>query len=251
LKYLNTFKGTFLRVFAEIKRYYLNTLSSFTIMTIIFYFIVMGINKFGNPATLGDSIQGLAVGYIVWMALVGTMTDLSWTIINDMSIGLIEQSFISPIGPTLIYLFYQFSNFVFVIPLEFLIMIIVFKIAGLSIIVPPIFLISLLLLMIQGYGIGLILAGITLRFKRTQSILSLIQFAIVGVLMGNFDGIWKFLVPANGFIDILGKIINGIGTSVYDWFYMLTSSAIYMIVGVIVFDYFANVVRKRGEIAQY
>jgi len=59
--------------------------------------------------------------------------------IREMSIGLIEQSFISPIGPTLIYLSYQLSNFIFVIPLEIIIMMIVFKIAGISILIPPIF----------------------------------------------------------------------------------------------------------------
>ncbi|MDK2886008.1 MAG: type transport system permease protein [Thermosipho sp. (in: thermotogales)] len=251
MRYLNVFKGTLLRTFSELKRYYLNTLTSFAIMTMIFYFIIVGINKFGNPAVLGESIQAIAIGYVVWMALIGTVTDLSWTIINEMSIGLIEQSFISPIGPTLIYLSYQLSNFIFVIPLEIIIMMIVFKIAGISILIPPIFLIVLMLLMIQGYGIGLMIAGVTLRFKRTQAILNLIQFGIIGVLMGNYKGIWKYVVPANGFVRILRNIINNNRTTLNDWLYMFVSSAMYIIIGILVFDFFAKLVRKRGEIAQY
>ncbi|SHH46940.1 hypothetical protein [Thermosipho atlanticus] len=251
MKYLNVFKGTLLRSFTEVKRYYLNTLTSFGIMTMIFYFIVVGINKFGNPAVLGESVQAIAIGYIVWMALIGTMTDLSWTIINDTNIGLIEQTFISPIGPTVIYLLYQFSNLIIVIPMELVIMVIVFKIAGIPVLIPLSFFIALVLLMIQGYGIGLVLAGMTLKFKRTQSILTLLQFGIVGVLMGNYEGIWKYIVPANGFIQIFKNIVNGKGTTLNDWFYMLISSSIYVIAGILIFECFARIVRRKGEIAQY
>lgn len=251
MTYLNVFKGTILRVFSELKRYYLNTISFFTIMTMLFYFIILGVTKFGNPVTLGEGIQALAIGYIVWFTFIGTITDLSWTIINEMSIGLIEQAFISPVGPSVIYLFYQFSNFLIMIPFEFLILIVVFKIAGLSLAIPPTFLLALILLMLQGYGIGLILAGITLRFKRTQALLNIVQFAIIGLLLGDIKGILKYIVPANGYMKILRNIINGSKTTFNDWFYMIVSALLYIAIGILLFNYFANKVRKRGEIAQY
>ncbi|MBB6062660.1 ABC-2 type transport system permease protein [Thermosipho japonicus] len=249
--YLNVFKGTVLRVISELKRYYLNTISFFTIMTMLFYFMVLGVTKFGNPANLGESIQALAIGYIVWFTFLGTITDLSWTIINEMSIGLIEQAFISPVGPSTIYLFYQFSNFLIMIPFEFLILIVVFKIAGIPLIIPMSFIIALILMMLQGYGIGLVLAGITLRFKRTQALLNIAQFAIIGLLLGDYKGIVKYIVPANGYMKILRNLIEGSSLRFSDWIYMITSSLLYIFIGVILFNYFADAVRKRGEISQY
>ncbi|QTA38824.1 hypothetical protein JYK00_04775 [Thermosipho ferrireducens] len=251
MKYLNLFKGTLLRVIAEIKRYYLNTLSTFAVMILIFYFMVIGINRFGSPASLGNNLQGVAVGYFVWIALLGALVDLSWTIINEMSIGIIEQSFLSPLGPGVIYLFYQLSNFIFMMPLTLFMMVVIFKMAGLSILVPKEFFIILILLIFQGYGIGFILSGITLRFKRTQALLQIVQFAIISFLIASFDGIYKFLVPANAYVVAMRMTMNNKPIDSYYWIGMIVSTLAYLTIGMLIFSYYSNKVRKKGEIAVY
>ena len=249
MRYINLFKGTFLSAIAEHKRYYLNTISTLAVMILIFYFMIIGVNRFGSPTSLGNTLQGIAIGYFVCIALLSTLVDLSWTIINEMNIGIIEQSFLSPLGPSIIYLFYQLSNFIFMMPLILLMMVIIFKMAGLSIIVPGEFFIILILLIFQGYGIGFMLAGITLRFKRTQALLQIIQFGIIAFLIASFKGIFKFIVPANAYVAAMRMSINNNPIDFNYWIGMIVSTVVYLIIGMLIFSYYSNKVRKRGEIA--
>ena len=252
MKLLYVFISTFKRSWFEIKRYWLNTISSIISIIIIFYVISLGFKYVGSNMNLGNSLQTTAIGYFTWTAILFSITDFSWTIMNEMNRGLIEQVFLSPFGPLTVYSFMQLSNMILMIPLMYIILIVVFKMASLSIIVPISFFIILMLLLIQSYGIGMILAGITLRFKRTQALLQITQFAIIGLLIFKTkSNLLKMLIPITQYFEAFYKILNNINISVNEWFMMLGASMIYFSLGALIFALFIKAVKINGELSTY
>ncbi|RKX53604.1 MAG: hypothetical protein DRP30_04225 [Thermotoga sp.] len=244
--------GIFKRFVAEFKRYYLNTISFFITITIIFYLIVLGFKSFGGGApNITGSLQSTAIGYFTWIMVVSVLTELSWNLMNEMNRGIIEQIFLSPFGPIKVYSFGQIVSLIINIPFLYLVMLVIFKMAKLKLIVPPAFFLNMFFLLLQTYGFGMILGGITLKFKRTQALLQISQFAIIGLLVLNPEGKLGFMIPISPHFMIFRMIMNGENVGMVLWLKVFTASLIYYYIGTRVFAYFVRVVKKNGELSIY
>jgi ABC-2 type transport system permease protein len=240
---------SFLRVFAEIKRYLLNLISSLLIFVIIFTLIVLGFKVTGQMGS--DLFKNTAVGYFVWLASMSPLTDLSWTIMSDMQRGIIEQIFISPYGPVLIYSMYELALNVLILPIIYLMMIIIFSMANISIAVHPSFFYYMIMAMLQMGGIGLALAGLTLRYKRTQAVLNLAQFAIVGFLFLNPQGWVKLFVPLVPHFQAMGTASGRVAPSIELFFYSTSGTVLYIALGIFMFSIFVKSTLRRGDLSMY
>ncbi len=242
-------RGTFTRVIGEMKRYLLNLFSSIIIFLIIFLLIALGFKNFGQGQSL--SFRNTAVGYFVWMSVMMNLTDLSWTIMNDMQRGIIEQVFISPFGPLVVYTTYEILMLIIELPIVYGMMVLIFSIAGMSISVHPSFFYFLIIAMLQSLGIGYILAGVTLKYKRTQALLNLAQFALIGLLFVNTNKWAMTLVPIAPHFRAMSTASEGASPS---WEYFAVSTLgtiIYIAVGIYIFSLFAKSTLKRGELSMY
>ncbi len=242
--------GMVYRIFIEMKRYYLNFLSSIVVMIIIFLLIVLGFKSFGGSAASG-TLRDTAIGYFMWMTMLFTLTDLSWTIMNEMQRGIIEQEFLSPYGPLAVFAAYQFSSILFNLPLLYGMMVVIFSLAGVSIKVPPVFFLYLVAAMIQTMGMGMMLAGITLRFKRTNALLQLVQFAVIGLLFLDARGFKAMIIPVSPYFYIMKKILSGESPEGATVLFALIGTAIYLAAGLLVFKFFERAVRIRGDLTTY
>ena len=243
--------GIFKRFIAEFKRYYLNTISFFITITIIFYLIVLGFRSFGGAPNMSGSLQSTAIGYFTWIMVISVLTELSWNLMNEMNRGIIEQIFLSPYGPIKIYSYGQIVSLILNIPFLYLVMLIIFKMADLRIMVPPAFFLNMVFLLLQTYGFGMILGGITLKFKRTQALLQISQFAIIGLLVLSPEGKLGFLIPISPHFKIFRMIMEGQSISLTMWFKIFIASLVYYYIGMKIFSYFVRLVKKNGELSIY
>ena len=245
---LALFAGMLYRMIVEMKRYYM--ISSIIVIVIIFVLIVLGFRSFGGPAA-SESLKDTALGYFLWTVMLFSMTDLSWTIMNEMQRGIIEQEFLSPFGPATVFLMYEVAYAAVTLPIFYGMMVIIFSMAGMSIAVPPTFFLFLIGALIQSMGIGMILAGITLRFKRTNALLQLAQFAVIGLLFLDASG-WKALViPISPYFKIMKGIIAGNGFDPKFALFTAAGTLIYAVVGMLFFKYFERGTRIRGDLSVY
>ena len=244
--------GIFKRFTAEFKRYYLNTISFFVTITIIFYLIVLGFRSFGGGTpNMSGSLQSTAIGYFTWIMVISVLTELSWNLMNEMNRGIIEQIFLSPHGPIKIYSYGQIVSLVINIPFLYLVMLIIFKMANLKLVVPPAFFLNMIFLLIQTYGFGMILGGITLKFKRTQALLQISQFAIIGLLVLDPGGKLGFMIPISPHFKVFRMIMEGEHVDPMMWIKIFTASLIYYYIGMRIFAYFVRLVKKNGELSIY
>ncbi len=244
------FKAVFLRVLAEFKRYYLNTISTFVTLTIIFALIAFGIRNFAG-ASMGDSLRDTAVGYFAWTAILTTVGDLSWTLMNEMSRGLIEQVFTSPFGPLTVYTLYEAVNLIISLPLLYLLMVVIFLLAKVSLAVPASFFLILVTMMIQSMGIGLVFGGITLKFKRTNALLQVVNFAVIGLFFLKIPKWAWIFVPISPHFHLMKSVLGGEGFDVFGYFLSLLSTVIYLFIGILTFNFFVRSVKKTGDLTVY
>lgn len=247
---MNLFVGTFKRYFWEFKRYFANTISSIVVIFIIYTMIILGMKNFGSSTAL-EMLGGTAVGYFVWTVVLVSLTDLSWTIMSEMQRGIIEQEFLSPFGPLTVFMMYEISGLLISLPLIYGIMVLMFWMAGLPILLPPSFFIFLLLLMVQSYGISFILAGLTLKFKRTNALLQLIQFAVIGLLFFKPSGVLSIIVPISPFFHVMNGIVEGKSPGLGDYVLCIAASLLWTAIGTYVFGVFEKNVRKLGSLSIY
>lgn len=242
-------RGTLIRVIGEMKRYLLNLISSIIIFLIIFLLIALGFKTFGQGQSL--SFRNTAVGYFVWMSVMINLTDLSWTIMNDMQRGIIEQVFISPFGPLVVYTTYELLLLVIELPIVYGMMVLIFSMANMSVHVHPSFFYFLVLAMLQSLGMGYVLAGVTLKYKRTQALLNLAQFALIGLLFVSTNKWLMTLVPIAPHFRAMSVASEG---KVPSWEYFLITAigtALYMAIGVFIFSLFSKSTLKKGELSMY
>ncbi len=242
-------RGTFTRVLGEMKRYLLNLLSSIVIFLIIFLLIAFGFKSFGQGQSL--TFKNTAVGYFVWMAIMINLTDLSWTIMSDMQRGIVEQVFISPFGPLIVYTTYELLALLIELPIAYLMMLLIFSMAGMSVAVHPSFFYFLILAMLQSLGLGYILAGLTLRYKRTQALLNLAQFAVIGLLFIDTNKWIEVLIPITPYFKAMTIASQKLAPS-WEYFFITTIGTIlYITFGALIFSLFSRITLKRGELSMY
>ena len=243
------FKANAIRILAEMRRYLLNLISSLFIFVIIFTLIAFGFKSFNQSGT--ETFRNTAVGYFVWIATLSSLTDLSWTIMGDMQRGMIEQVFISPFSPLLIYSVYEIVMNLFVFPIIYGIMVIIFKMAGMSLLVHPSFFYFLIMVMAQATGIGFILAGLTLKYKRTNALLNLAQFLVLGLLFLDVEGWAGALVPIQPHFLAMKIASEGTLPPVELFLTSTLGTVLYIAIGVWIFDVFLKITLKDGDLSMY
>ncbi len=242
-------KGVVVRSLAEMKRYLPNLLASFSIFLIIFSLIALGFDKFGQAGS--ETFRGTAVGYFVWIVTMSSLTNLSWTLMMDMQRGIVEQVFLSHFHPLLVYSVYQLVDALFTFPVIYLMMVLIFKMAGMSVLVHPSFFYFLALVMLQSAGIGFALAGLTLRFKRTQAILNLVQFLVLGLLFLDSSG-WKgIVIPIAPQFEAMKVAAEGGLPPISAFIASTIGTVLYITAGAVVFSIMMRSVLKRGELSTY
>ena len=247
---LNLFKGAFLRSITEMRRYFLNWASNIVSMFIIYFLIIFGFKTFGGPS-IGDTVQAVALGYFTWLLMLTTMGDLSWTIMNEVNRGMIEQEFLSPYGPLAVFIFYELSNLLLSFPLLFLMMILMFSFARISIALPISFYVVMLLAMLQSMGMGFILGGITLMYKRTNALLQLAQFAVIGLLFIDAHGFRAMFIPIAPHFAIMKDLLAGKGLNGVYFIYTVIGTILWLCLGAAVFKFFERKVRTSGNLSLY
>ena len=167
-----TFFAVFERFWIELKRYAFNTLSGLVTLYLIFLLIFagakyaqgFGINLFG------ESVEGLVVGFLVWTFALSAYSDLSWSIMREAQQGTLEQLYMCPFGFRFVSFAWIVSSFlttfVFSDTLLFLMMVTTGKYLRLPLgtLLPLAF-----LTVAPIYGLGFVMAGLALVFKRIQA----------------------------------------------------------------------------------
>lgn len=255
--WLNLFKANFKKEYIELKRYLPNTLA----MIFTFYFIFLGmfagIQIIGDPSVQDVNTQHVIVNYIVWFLALMVMQDIGWQVTNEAMRGTLEQLCMSPMGLWRI----MTARLVATTSINFLIVIVLLYISMLTsgqwlnidvLTILPI----LILMLISMFGVGLMIAGISIILKQIQSFLQILQFIIAGLTfvplsVAPFLAYFPFVkgVDLIRFVMIDGATLGQISGG--DFLILTFNAVFYFIVGLICFKYCERVAMNKGLLAHY
>lgn len=257
MKLLNLLKANVRKEYIELKRYLPNTLAMVFTFYIIFLAMFAGIQIVGDPGTQDVNIQYVIVNYIFWFLAMAVVGDTGWQITNEAMRGTLEQLCMSPMGiwrivmarlvaTTAVYIF-------IIVALLYLSMATAGQWLNIDVItILPILILSL----ISMFGVGFMIAGISIILKQVQAFLQILQFILAGLTFVPLS-VAPFLAyfPFVKGVDLVrGVMINGLtltDISVGDYLILGFNAVFYLIVGVIFFIGCERFAMKKGLLAHY
>lgn len=251
-------KAMFKRYGIELRRYYVNTVSTLISVYLIFLLIFLGLQAFaGGRAEFGDTTAGLVVGFMVWFLAVFAYSELSWVLMQEAQQGTLEQLSMSPLGLKRVLIGRLSASLVFDFAIMFLFLFLMMFTTGKWLNLNLLSILPLLLVTIASVlGIGFIMGGLALVFKRIQQSFQILQFifvALVAAPIHTFPFV-KFLPLSWGTHLISQSMIGGESItqmSLPDLLLLVGNSVFYFTLGLLAFSHFENVARDRGLLGHY
>ncbi len=252
------FKAAWAKTFIELRRYMFNAVSGLITMCIIFLLLFFGAKAVGGSAfQTGGGLEGIVVGYMVWIFAISSYQDLAFGISSEAETGTLEQLYLSPFGFAWVNASLTIARFVINLVLVAVVLVFSMAVSGRWLRFDFISLAPVVLLTVAApYGIGFILGGLALIFKRIQNAFQILTFGLIAFVALPVDRFpWaKFLPLALG-NDLLRKIMAD-GARLWELPLgdLLLAAAVglgYFLLGLAGFVWCARIARDRGLLGQY
>ena len=252
------FKAVFFRTIVEMRRYAFNTVAGLVTMYLIFLLLFLGAKFVGGPTfATGGSLEGLVVGYLVWLLALIAYQDLAWQIASEAEIGTLEQLYLSPAGVAWVNGCYLLARFLVTLLTGGLILVLMMLTTGRLLHLDLVSLIPLTALTVaSAYGFGFVMGGLALVFKRIQQTFQILQFVFVAFLIapvGRYAWL-KYMPLALGNELIRRVMVDGVRLwrlPPGDLGLATLVGLGYFLAGLGAFGWCLRVARDRGMLGQY
>lgn len=258
MKYLYSFTAIGKREWIELKRYWFNSLIGLVIYIGIFAALFTGAQYIGqNNYALNESLEGFLIGYALWFMAMGAFSETAHSIIDEARKGTLEQLYMTEVPFVWLLISKNIISTVIFSILFFLITTVQMYITGIQVNVDVLSIfITLFIGLFSLYGVGLIMAGLGLLFKRIQNLLGVTQFIIVGVMILSPTDLplIKFLPFVYSRELIMTIMMRGYSIfqfTLIDWGFLIMTSLAYLIIGILLYKMAEKEVLRRGMLGQY
>lgn len=257
-RYWNVFRAAVGKTLVEMKRYLFNTISGLITMYIVFLLLFYGAKAIGGPAfQTGGSLEGMVVGYTVWLLALVAYQDQAWTISMEAEIGTLEQLYLTPAGFSWVMGSFAVARLLMNLVIVGVIMLVMMASTGTWLTLDLLSIIPLFIITVMApYGFGFMMAGLALVFKRIQNSFQILQFVFVAFLVAPIDRFpWMKALPLTMGNNLLQRVmVDGQrlwDIPVADLAVAAGVSLAYLIVGLVAFAYAVKVARDRGLMGHY
>lgn len=253
----NAFLANFKKSWIEFKRYYFNTISGLATFLIFFYLIFFGVKAIGGSGVdFGNTLEGIIVGYFMWVMFIFSFQGVAWGIIDEAQRGTLEQVFVSPIGFEYQMLFRMISDFVFNVLFAIPLMYFAAYTTGKRLSFDLGTLLYLLVIgTVSALGIGMILGGIALVFKRISSFIQIVTIGSLGFTMFDVSKLWYRFLPMSQAAYLMRRLaVEGTKFyqfAIFDHLILWIVAFMYLMAGIIVFRVFERRAMITGTLGQY
>ena len=196
-------------------------------------------NSYAQTYHYGNYKELVLLGYVAWIYAISAISNVAGSLQSELTHGTLYKKVSSVLLETItIVTVVIISKFVWGIEFSF----------------HPAFLVPILLESLGMYGIGLIVAGIAIYFKRTGTIVFLIQTALLFVTdtVPTSDAILKIThyIPLTRCNEILRQIaVGGEYTGMLPGLCIV--ALVWLVIGSVFFDVMLKQAKKRGNLLFY
>ena len=243
------------RTLIELRRYAFDTIFQFMGIFLLFTLLFWGASGIGGADIReGDTLPSIVVGFVVLMLLLTAYFSLSNWLTQEATLGTLEQLAISPFGLLKVLAAEYVASMWVQLSIVVVILFSAQAVSGQWLHLDVVTLVPLVaLLLVQMLGLGLVVGGAAVVFKRIASLANLMQFVFLALVSLPIDEYpWVRFMPV-GLANQLIRESTVHGRSLLDLdrgdlVQLVAISAAYLVVGVTVFLRFERVARDRGLI---
>jgi len=242
------------KYFIELKRYFLNTLMTMIGIFILFMLVFFGLRSFEAGT---DTLQGSLIGFAMWIFAVMAYSEMSWGLLQEARDGTLEQLYLTPSTFRRISAYRVFGSFIFQFVLFVVFLGIMMVSTGQYLILNPGVIILIGLTLLSIYGLGYIMGGLSLVFKKVQAGNQILQFLFILLLVlpTITDHQIIYFVPLSWGNHMINRMmIDGLSLldfSLLEYSILLVNSFAYLIVGLFMFSLMEKAAKKRGLLGHY
>lgn len=255
--WLNVLAANVRKAAIERLRYWPNSLSTLATLYIIFLLAFFGVKMMASPGASAENTRYLIVVMVLWSLALTAMQGIGREITTEATRGTLEQLYMTPVETWVILA----ARIVGTVLIEIVVMALVL-LAGMVtaqewLSVDLLTLAPLLLLTVACMaGVGFMMAGLALVFKRIQSFFQIVQFAVVALVAVPVSmSPWLDLAPAvRGASMVRSAMIDGVGLTGFTgsaWLLLAANAAAYFVVGVGVYRLAERRARRLGLLGEY
>jgi ABC-2 type transport system permease protein len=237
-------------------RYAFNTVTN--IVTVYAFFAVL---FFGGrrvaPQAITDTLSGIIVGFFLLLMATVAYSDLSWELIREAQWGTLEQLFMSPMGFGRVVLVKTGVNVLIAFAYGTILLALMMATTGEWLALDPLTVIPVGLLSLgSAIGVGFLLGGLALVFKRIENVFQIVQFAFIGLVAAPVEQVpaLKLLPLSLGSALLRTAMGEGVGLLALpraDLALLVAKAVVYVAAGYAAFGYAGRVARRRGKLGQY
>lgn len=247
------------RIWSEFIRYPVDTISGILANLIVFYGLFLSARYIAGPSLqLGDRLDTIVVGYVLWTLVVFVIEGIAFGIQVEAQTGTLEQLFLSPLGILRVLIIRAIANLTLNIALIFTVLIFTMLLTGRYLRFPVTILLPLITVLLGAYGISLIMAALTLLYKRIQQLLGLVQFGLFFLLTFPSE-IWirslqnlRMILPMTLGSDIMRDLMARNQSLDFSSFLLaLINGIAYFIVGILVFRWAERQAKRKAILSGY
>ncbi len=254
MKDLYVFMAVLKKYYIELKRYAFNTVMMMGGIYILFALVFFGMQSF-NATT--ETLESTIVGFALWIFAILGFSELSWSILEEARNGTLEQLYISPVSFGRISGYRVLASFIVNLVLMSAFLMAMMVGTGHYLNLDPGVLILVFLTLLSVYGIGYIMGGLALIFKKVQATLSIFQFLFIVLLMipAALDIKVVYMLPVSwGSILINRVMVSGtpfLELPLNSLLILILNSLAYFFMGYLVFGYLEKIAKQKGLLGHY
>ncbi|MDQ2051182.1 ABC transporter permease [Natronolimnohabitans sp. A-GB9] len=210
-----------------------------------------------GAGSLGSTLDAFIVGWFLWTMAQTAYFSLSREVTQESRWGTLEQLYMSPHGFGTIMISKVCVNIFLSLILGMLILALMMVSTGRYLAFDVISILPIALLTLMSIvGIGFIFAGLTLIYKKLDSVSQLMQFVIIGLIAAPSAGsnLLALLPLVQGSSMMQVAMRDGVRLwefSLLEIGILCGTAIFYSVVGYMVFQFCARVARSRGLMGQY
>ena len=257
MKWLHLFQANLRKEFIELKRYLPNTIAMLVTFYLIFLGMFAGIQVIGDPGSQDLHTQYAIVNYVFWFLAFMVVNNIGYEVINEGMRGTLEQLSMSPLGiwriMTARLIASTLLNFIMVSGLLYAAMLTTNQWLTIDLLtIMPI----LILTLISMFGLGLMIAGISIIVKQVQAFLQILQFILAGLTFVSLGKVpWLAYFPFVKGVDLVRRaMIDGVSIGqmgMGDISLLGLNAIIYFSLGLAFFLYCERYAIRKGLLSHY